>query len=231
MRKIVFAFCVIYSTIANSQESTLNRPDIPGELMIDIGLNYWNETPEDLNQRGWPSKSVGLYYSKRKIFGSKLSFNYGLGLGLEKIDLGENNTLFSQNDDVSIDDFPFDISESPISKNRLAITYIDIPIDFRFHPKGTEDGEGLFIGVGAIVGLRLSSHMKWKYPEDGEDVVLKTRGAYDLNPFRYGFQIRAGFKGTHFFFKQYLSEMFNSGIDDTNVNPQMTTIGINFTGF
>lgn len=231
MRQLIYVLVLTSFHVLQGQEATLNRPDFPGELMIDVGLNYWNSTPEELTQSGWSSKSVGIYYSKRKHFASHLVLNYGLGIGLEKIDLGESNTLFSQNDEVTIDDFPFDIADSPISKNRLAITYIDLPIDFRFYPKGTEEGEGLFVGVGGIVGLRMSSQVKWKYPEDGEDVVLKTKGAYDLNPIRYGYQIRAGFRGIHFFVKHYLSETFNGAIDNEGTNPQMTTVGINITGF
>ena len=229
MKRIALVFFALYSTTCLSQEGSLRQPDIPGELMIDIGLNYWTVTPEDLDTQGWSSKSISFYYTKRKVLGSKISFNYGLGLGIEKYDLGSNSTLFSRNDEVEIDDFPFDTNDSPLDKNRLAVTYLDAPIELRFHPKGTIEGEGLFIGIGAIGGLRLQSHMKWKYPEDGEDVVQKTRGRYDLNPYRYGFQVRAGFKGTHLFYKQYLSDLFADPLDGEV--PQAFTIGINLTGF
>lgn len=229
MKKIILLLCLGYSVLGLSQETVLGRPDIPGELMLDIGLNYWTVTPEGLNQQGWPSKSMGVYYSKRKLLASKVSFNYGLGLGLEKYDLGVNNTLYSGNDEVAIDDFPFDTNESPIIKNRLAVSYLDVPLDIRFHPRGTSEGEGLFLGVGVIGGLRLQSHMKWKYPEDGEDAVQKIRGKYNLNAFRYGLQIRAGFKGTHLFFKQYFSDLFADPIEGEV--PRAFTIGINFSGF
>ena len=229
MKRIASWIFTLYSTLCLSQESGLNRPEIPGELMIDIGLNYWTATPEELNPQGWQSKSISFYYTKRKLLGRKLSFNYGLGLGIEKYDLGTNNTLFSRHNEVAIDDFPFDTNDSPIDKNRLAVTYMDVPLDLRFYPKGTIAGEGLFVGVGVIGGVRLQSHMKWRYPEEGEDVVQKIRGRYDLSTYRYGIQVRAGYRGTHLFFKQYLSDLFADPLD--GAIPSTFTIGINFSGF
>jgi len=207
----------------------LSRPDIPGELMVDVGLNYLSEEPSELNQQGWLSKSLGLYYTKRKMLGGRFAFNFGLGFGLEKLDFGANQTLVQDGDEVRVGDSPFDISDSEIQKNRLAITYLDVPLEMRFYPRGTLEGEGLFIGVGGIAGLRLNAHSKWKYSEDGSDRVQKLSGSFDLNRVRYGYQVRFGYRGTHLFFKQYLSDVFNSTIEDTN--PRMFSVGINFSGF
>ena len=219
---------VMVGQLLYAQEE-LSRPDIPGELMIDIGLNYLSETPEDLTQRGWPSKSLGIYYTKRKFLGDKFVFNYGLGLGLEKLDFGTNQTLIQDGDELEVGDFPSDVNEDEIQKNRLAITYLEAPIEMRFYPKGTIDGEGLFFSVGGIGGLRIDSHTKWKYADDGNDRVQKVSGNFDLNAVRYGYQVRFGYRGTHLFFKQYLSDVFNNPVDDTN--PRMFTVGINFSGF
>ena len=110
------------------------------------------------------------------------------------------------------------------------MTYLDIPLEFRFHPQGTEDGEGLFLGVGVVAGLRLRAHTKWKYENNGETTREKQTGDFNLNSFRYGYQIRAGFRGVHLFYKRYLSETFQGDFPD-GTNPTMTTIGINVTGF
>ncbi|MEQ6166925.1 outer membrane beta-barrel protein [Ekhidna sp. MALMAid0563] len=221
------------------EEGGLKRPDIPGELMVDVGFNVWTSMPGGLERRTWSSKSIGIYYTKRKAFSSKLSFNYGIGLGLEKMNLGDSSTLASavldDNGTTSTDD---DFVQSVLivanpesfSKNKLATTYLDIPVEFRFHPLGTEDGEGLFIGAGGIVGLRLNAHTKWKYDNNGETVREKTSGKFNLNSFRYGYQIRAGFRGVHFFYKRYVSDVFKDPFP-SGESPVMTTVGINVTGF
>ncbi|WP_436517647.1 outer membrane beta-barrel protein [Ekhidna sp. To15] len=224
---VLFALLVLSA----SAQDGLKRPDIPGELMVDIGFNVWSSMPGALERRTWSSKSVALYYTKRKAFSSKLSLNYGIGLGLEKMSLGDSATLFSN---VLVNDTLNSVLIGPnpqnFDKNKLATTYLDIPIEFRFHPMGTEDGEGLFLGVGGIVGLRLNAHTKWKYNNNGETVRDKVTGKFNLNSIRYGYQVRAGFRGVHVFYKRYVSPVFNDTFDD-GFDPVMSTIGINVTGF
>lgn len=215
----------------------MRMPDVPGDLMVDLGLNVWSEEPDSLDQGAWPSKSVSLYFVKRKALSNKLSFIYGLGLGLDKIALGDTHTLFSDKDSAYVSNIPL----SSVKKNKLASTYIDVPLEIRLHPKGTQEGEGFFLGIGGIAGIMLNAHTRWKYDQGGENVVQKTSGRFDLSTFRYGAQVRLGFKGVHFFYKQYFNNTFRNPVAtyDANgnvangqaFNPTMTTIGINVTGF
>ena len=203
--------------------------------LVDIGFNGWSSMPGPLLRETWASKSVGIYYMKRKAFGSKFSLNYGVGLGLEKIGLGDSSTLASQvtfagADGDSIADVGIIPNPENFRKNKLAITYLDIPFEFRFHPTGTEEGEGFFMSAGGILGVRLTSHTKWKYQDNGETVRQKITGRFNLNNFRYGYQFRLGFRGVHLFYKQYLSDVFRDEFADGST-PTMTTIGINLTGF
>lgn len=216
------------------QKEKVARPDIPGELMVDVGFNFWSEEPLFVDQSFWRSKSVSVYYIKRKLINEKLSFYYGLGIGSEKIDFGDSLTLVSgvvDGDDIipveltSLDD---DIS---YDKNRLAVSYVDVPLELRFHPLGTKEGEGLFIGAGTLLGVRFNSHMKLKYDQGGETVIEKIKGNYNLPRMRYGVQARLGFRGIHLFYKRYFGGTFKDDLGDNEVNPEITTIGINFTGF
>ena len=237
--KYLAAGVLLFFTFLSFTQERFSQPDFSGELMIDIGLNYLDAEPSTIDQSGWSSKSIGFYYTKRKQFGRNFAINGGLGLGFEKLSLGDTTTLFSKflngSDVASVavatlpgtgpDDDPILAYE----KNRLAITYFEAPVDFRFYPKGTEEGEGLFLGVGGVLGLRLNSKVKWKYDRLDETVIEKVSGGFNLNSVRYGFQARFGFKGVHLFYKQYMSDLFKDEVN--GVNPRMRTIGINVTGF
>lgn len=219
-----------------SAQNGLKKPNIPGELMVDIGLNYWDQVSDSLEQKGWPSKSLSLYYVRRKELSTKFSFYYGAGLGFEKFGLGDDNSLFSTIDSAYIDAFPAVTIGSP-AKNKLAVVYLDVPLELRFHPRGTEEGEGFFVGVGGILGLRMHAHTKLKYDANGETVKQKFTGKFNLNAVRYGTQVRLGFKGVHIFYKEYFSELFNDSVNVNNApntpgfNPTYRTFGINITGF
>lgn len=235
MKYIFGALLALLVITASAQDGGWKRPDIPGDLMVDVGFNVWSSMPGALEKRTWSSKSIGLYYTKRKVLTGKLSFSYGLGFGLEKMSLGDSSTLASKiNLGTGGNDSIVSVAVIPnpynFDKNKLAITYLDIPIELRFHPFGTEDGEGLFIGAGGIIGVRMNAHTKWKYDNNGETTREKHSGKFNLNSFRYGYQIRAGFKGVHFFYKRYISDVFKDPFADGST-PVLTTVGINLTGF
>ena len=223
MKYLIGVVLIITVLFGQAQESNFSRPDLPGELMVDVGINTWSAVPDTLNRKGWASKSIGIYYSKRHEIGRKLSFYSGLGLTMEKMGFNGNTSLSDSS--TYIYETPFD----GVSKNKLAATYLEIPVEFRFHPRGTDEGEGLFFGVGGMIGLRMNSHTKWKYEQDGGKKTHKISGDFNLEDLRYGYQIRFGFRGVHLFYKRYLSKMFRNPIE--GADPNMATIGINLTGF
>ena len=208
---------------SQAQDGKFSRPDLSGDLMVDIGINKWSSMPDSLSGKNSASKSVGIYYTKRYNISNKLSFYTGIGFGLEKTGFDNDVSL------IDTAEYLFEIPFTQIDKNKLAITYLDIPFDIRFHPNDTEDGEGFFIGVGGIIGVKLNAHTKWKYGNGSNTTVQKISGQFNLETFRYGYQVRLGFKGVHLFYKGYLNDTFKSSVG--NANPTMSTFGINLTGF
>ncbi|MEP1097034.1 MAG: outer membrane beta-barrel protein, partial [Cyclobacteriaceae bacterium] len=222
--KYLFGFVLTLSFLFSAaQEDGFTRPDIPGEVMIDIGFNSWSVTPDTLDRKGWASKSLGIYYAKRYRISNKFSFLPGIGLGLEK--MGFESGVTFQDSALFYTRVPY----TGITKNKIAFTYLDIPVELRFHPKGTEDGEGFFVSAGGMFGLKMGAHTKIKYDEGDGVKKLKETGKFNLESFRYGYQVRIGFKGVHLFYKKYLSNAFKEPIQ--GADPTMKTIGINVTGF
>lgn len=231
-------------------EKEFARPDLPGELMVDIGFSVWSETVGNLEQDIWPSKSVSIYYLKSKKLNEKFRFNYGLGLSMDKIGFETNIDSISglsdylplTTDSAGVTSFsPSSATTNRISYEKYSLknTFLEIPLELRFHPKGSEEGEGFFVSLGGIVGVRLKSKDKSVFELNGEKYKTKNSGDFGVSNFRYGVQGRLGFKGVHFFYKRYFNNAFQDDIavktyTDPNgqtFNPTMTTIGINFTGF
>jgi hypothetical protein len=226
---IVAAFC------ATAQKSKIPQPDLPGDLLMDIGLNYWSNDADTL--KNWGSKSLGIYYNKRYKISNKLSFYPAVGLSFEKYAF-KKNYHYSNNDGI----IEIDTLNALVKKNKLAVTYLEVPLELRFHPQGTQEGEGFFVGAGLIGSLRMGSHTKLKYLQgfDEEKRKEKLSDDFGLNDIRYGYQIRVGWKNVHFFYKHYLSDVYGNpqkkvGTDlEPNgrlFNPMASTFGINFSGF
>ena len=205
-----------------------SQPDLPGDLMIDFGLNMWSEDTEKLRLDLWRSHSLGIYYNKRFRLTDKFSFYTGLGFGIDKYAFNDNFTWLSDSQGkISLDT----LTGVNLTKNKLVTTYFDIPIEFRFFPTGTVHGEGLFVGVGAIGGMRVDTNTKIKYLLGESDVKEKLDHRLGVSDLRYGVQARLGFRSFHIYYKYYFNSVFDGSPDESGRSPSSSTIGINFSGF
>lgn len=201
--------------------------------MLDIGLNYWTNDRDTLSNFG--SKSLGVYYTRHLRISNKFSFNPAIGLGFERFAFKENYNYRNVDGLIQLDEFP-----NKTDKNKLAVTYLDIPLEMRFFPKSTIEGEGFFVGAGVIGGVKMGAHTKVKYEDNITRGKEKLRSNFGLRDVRYGLQFRVGWKGFHFFYKRYASGVYKGKQDLVNrdlspkgrsYNPTVSTFGINFTGF
>lgn len=227
---LAFSFFIAsFFSMAQNDSTAFNRPDIPGDLVVDVGFNFWTQRTTHFKPSVWPSKSVGVYYMTRKALSKKFSFYFGLGLGLEKYSLGDTLTLKTVNKGVAIDTLPI-LKKDDLRKNKLAVNYVEIPLELRFHPSGTVTGEGFFIGIGGLLGYRFSSHTKIKYDDAGGDVITqKIKGDYGLNDFRYGAMFKFGFKGVSLYYKHFFNTLFEQPLEGKQ--PTSFSVGVSLMGF
>ena len=227
-------FLVGVVLISTAQDKKFAQPDLPGDLVLDIGMNYWTYKEDSI--QAWSSKSLGIYYNKRYKISNKLSFYPSVGLGFERLGFKKN---YHYDTDQQLN-LVIDSTTALIKRNKLAITYLDVPLELRLHPKGTIEGEGFFIGAGVIGGLKLSAHTKLKYVDNGNKRKEKLNSNFGLQDFRYGYQVRVGWKGFQVFYKKYLSDLYRKpqelvgpDLEPTGkiMRPSTSTIGISFTGF
>jgi len=228
MKRIIGAILglvVVINVNAQSNEREV-QPDIPGDIMVDIGFNSFRNHPDFMNIKWFSSRSLSVYYQYTKKISDRFTFNPAIGVSSEKYSF-ENNLNFMLNDDRTVS---FDtISGVFLRKNKLVVNYIELPLEIRFFPTKTIDGEGFFIGLGGVAGYRIESHTNIKYDIGGEKAAEKTRSDFGLQNYRLGAQIRVGWKAISIYSKIYLTDPFNAG--PFGANPTTFTVGLNFTGF
>lgn len=214
------------------------RPDLPGSLVIDIGLNSWKSAPDRIDLKTFQSKTVNIIYYYDLPIGDKgFTFTPGFGLGLEKYSFGNDTTLVSSVNNnqvrtvsaVSLSSvYP---QATSFDKSKLGLNYLDIPLEFRYYTSRNNMNRGFRVALGAKVGVLYSSFTKTKFEDAATDRrMVKDRQDLGFARFRYGIQSRIGFGGFSFFGYYELSDKFDNP-PTGGANTQTLTIGISLTGF
>ena len=164
---------------------------------VEVSLNLW-EQDISLSRRG----NVGF------VTGLGLTFNnyrFDNPITLTKDDSGNLSYL--------------DITGN-LDKTKLTTLYLTAPILFELQ-FNSKNRDGFYVSAGGIMGYKLKSHTKVVTKEDGEKSKDKDRGNFNLNDFRYGAQVRIGYRAINLYGTYYLSPMF-----DKNKAPELYPVSI-----
>lgn len=150
------------------------------------------------------------------------SFNFifpGLNIGFSKhfgmvaaIGLNWNNYRFDGNNSVTTDDNG-NILElayaNDLNKSKLATLYAMVPVIFEGQIP-ISHGKTLNIGAGMVGSIKLGSHTKVVYFDDGRQKD-KTRNDFSLNLLRYGATARVGYEMFQVYGTCYFTPLFETG--------------------
>jgi hypothetical protein len=221
------------SNITNTAKTTAS-PDIPGWLVVDIGFNFLIDENPAMSRKFFGSKSFGIYYMKAFELGKKLDFNLSFGIASEKFAFGEDIALaFNQINATGPQNLTLDSLGFAPDVNKLAITYVDMPFEFRFYPSKKTGKNSYFLALGGALGVKLSSHTKIKRTIDDRTFTTKVKENYNLSGVRYGVSARAGWRGFSVYYKQYFSPFFTTGDEPVGTieEPRNSVFGISLSLF
>jgi hypothetical protein len=245
---LVLGTSIAMATGNEDDKKEKKTPDLPGIILVDFGFNFFKEAPSQMDINWFKSKSFGIYYMKTFRLGKKLTFNPAIGVNFEKYgftkdvsigypitSLGQPAvTTGTQSDavpntygDLSILDLSY---LQQIDKSQLAMSYIDIPVQFRYYFKGNDTKGTIYLAAGGMLSMLVESHTKLKYTDGGRSQTTKQRDDFNQNKFRYGVQGRFGIGSFNFFYKHYFSTVFNSEGPAGATDITTHTIGISVSG-
>ena len=208
--------------------STQARPDIPGNLKVELGWNFLQDEPAPMEIRSFGSRSFNVYYTYEFPVGNfGLYIIPGIGLGLDRYKFDNDFTL---NQDTDGNVTFVDITETDPKKSHLIANYIDIPLEFRYYVKSDNPKKSFFVGFGGKFGFLFGSHTKVKFDDGDETVTAKEKRSFGLNPFRYGLTGRLGYGGISLYGYWSLSELFEDGPVGT-LDTKNFTIGLSVNLF
>lgn len=116
---------------------------------------------------------------------------------------------------------PMPLDPENLSKTKLAVSYLNVPLLLEFQIPVNHNEGRLFINAGLVGGVKIGSHTKVKYGDNKE----KVRSGFNMNSFNYAATTRIGYKDVSLFATYSLTPLFQTG-----KGPVLTpfSIGISF---
>lgn len=225
------------SSIKKVQQDPAARPNVPGNLMFDFGIPLLQNHPGEMTQDHLRSRAINIYYLYEMRLGeSNFTFNPGIGLGFERFTFVRNQTLSSDidGDGNQVSFIPAqDLYENTVNirRSRLINSYVDVPVEFRWH-SGSDFNRSFKIAIGGVFGLLIDAKTKVQYEVDGTNKTTKQKDPFNLNPIRYGAIARVGIAGFNLWGYYNLSPLFRSGQGPQGTeNTNYFNVGLSLTLF
>ncbi len=182
---------------------------------LELGLNNFldndfsmSRTSEnqfmDLNTgRSW---NVNLNFQQVSlgIIGNRFGLVSGLGIEFNNYQFDGNNSIMEEAGVIVSKEFP----TISLTKSKLTATYLNVPLLLELQIGGEKRSKRVYISGGIIGSLKLGSHTKVVYLEDGKKKREKDQDDYNINPLRYGLTARIGYKNLEVYSYYYPTPFF-----------------------
>ena len=164
--------------------------------------------------------NLGLAGIKWRIEKDYVTLHTGVALDFINYRFGNDWLLRPKVDTVSFYQFS---DGANVTKNKLAATYLELPLRIQFQTSNKESKAFRF-SVGGRVGYRIGAHTK--IVADGDKI--KQRDDFNLTTLKYGLTGQIGFSYLNFYINYDLTPVFESG-----VQPELMPVaaGIVLTGW
>ena len=236
MQKIVLlvATILLLGSVQAQQGKAPGKIDLsnrPGDhLMIQLSSDHLSAMPDSIrsHQSGF-SKGLNVYVMLDKPFKTSPRFSIGLGIGV-----GSSNIAFKK---MSIDlkssavKLPFTAVDSSnhFKKYKLSLSYLEIPLEFRFSSDPLNPSNSWKVAIGLKAGTLINAHTKGKQLQNKNnglvnDYILKENSKKYFNGTRFMGSVRVGYG----IFSLFAAYQLNNVLKDV-VGPPMKVYQIGLT--
>ena len=150
-----------------------NRP--ADHFMIQLTSDHWTGMPDSISshQSGF-SRGASVYLMTDKPFKSNPKFSLGIGIGI-----GSSNIVFKKmNVDLKSTSvkLPFTAVDSAnhFKKYKLSLSYLEIPLEFRYSSNPLNPAKSWKVAIGGKAGLIINAHTKGKELQDKNGRTINT---------------------------------------------------------
>lgn len=196
-------------------------------LLFQVGYAKWTGVPDTIAMGNF-SKTFNIYFMLDRPFKSnpKLSIGIGAGIGSDHIHFNKVNIGIKEGGNT----FPFTNvrDTNHFKKSKLATTYIEAPLEFRYSAD-PETGKGFKFAIGFKAGTLFNAHTRNAKLENRNgtlinDYILKESSTRFINKTRFAATARVGYGH----FSLFTSIQLNPTIRD-GFGPKVRPISVGLT--
>ncbi|MBN2215703.1 MAG: outer membrane beta-barrel protein [Bacteroidales bacterium] len=177
---------------------------------VEIGLNNFfdsdfsmSRSPDagymDLNTgRSW-NCNLNIHQMSFGLVGNRFGLVTGLGFEFNNYQFDGDNSIQEVNGVIQMQD----LSAFSLTKSKLTTTFLNIPVLLEVQIGPQKRSKRIHISGGIIGGLKLGSHTKYVYRDEGRKEKVKNRDDFNINPLRYGFTLRTGYRQVELYANYY----------------------------
>ncbi len=175
-----------------------------GYLMPDGSLDITGEA-EFMRLNEGKSVNFNLNFCQIDIGITRhLGFVTGMGLHFSNYRFAGNNNITVSDEGNIVPSYPSD--DINYEKTKLVTKYLTAPLFLELQIP-TSSRRRVNVAAGVVGGLKVGDHTKVVYRQNGRQ-KLKDRGDFNLNRFRYGYTIRAGYGSLQLYGTRYETPLF-----------------------
>ncbi len=204
----------------NSLQDKSDYTSTAAQTLLQVPDEYQNANLFTLRSgKSWNVNLWPVVASWRMVSGDGQKIYIGTGVGLQMYNFRFNKPVTYTND---VNPAVYLDSTHTITKNKLAVTYLSVPLMLTFKTKAAKKA-WIVYGFGITGGYRLTSHMKQVSNENGKQ---KDHDKFNLSDFNSCATAEIGLDG---YFRLYASYQLTA-LHDNGLDQHPLSIGLRFGG-
>ncbi len=233
MKKIIFTLGLIAVSIGvfaqdggSPMNKAVNKVTHSNDfLMIQLSYDGWAGAPDSIKSGLNRGFNIALMYDF-PFKKSKLSMAAGLGFSTSGVYLKDHTMDIQGKLNPNQVSFP----TSTAKKNKVATTYLEIPIELRYRSVPDNANKGFKAAIGVKVGALVDAHTKIKYTgANGSKDIDKDANRGFFNPWRFAATARVGYGNFALFGAYSLNPLLKDNASN-NLDIRPYQIGICLSG-
>ena len=214
----------------SEEKKTGNRKKFKGHWTgFELGLNNFVDADFSMSRppaESWMDLNTGkswnvnfnVHQKSFGLIGNRFGLVTGVGLEFNNYQFDGYNSIEKDIDGITVSR---DLSALAPDKSKLTVTYLNIPLLVEVQIGPEKRRKRMYLSGGVIGGLKLGSHTKYVYRDEGKREKVKNRDDFNINALRYGLTLRAGYGGASVYAVYYPVSFF-----EKNKGPELYPVSI-----